>query len=206
MYVPSNPRRLTSRFATTARHRPRQPPSVDPFFSPLITRHPPLSPLESADPQNSRVTRLESALPKTLGLKSFRIRTYEKWRGEGGDLLTRDLRKFMIRHLFRIAGFAPVVGAAPWCGLACATLPSTDCYLTYAQPQRNVPLVFPSVFLAVLSHDVSEDFRGLPRSSLANTAFWCAATGRWGGPIDFVTIPGQSPSQVKEGNHEPKGL
>jgi len=57
-----------------------------------------------------------------------------------------------------------------------------------------------------LSHDVSEDFRGLPRSSLANTAFWCAATGRWGGPIDFVTIPGQSPSQVKEGNHEPKGL
>jgi len=121
-------------------------------------------------------------------------------------LLTRDPRKFMIRRFVRIAGFAPVVGAAPWCELACATLPSTDCYLTYAKPQRNVPLVFSSVFLVVLSHDFSDEFRGLPRASLANTAFWCVATGRLGGPIDFVVIPGQSPSQVKEGNHEPKGL
>ena len=105
--------------------------------------------------------------------------------GGGGKLLTRDQRKFAIRLLFRIAGFAPVVGAAPWFGLAWTALSSADCYLTYAKPQRNVPLVFPSVFLAVLSHDVSEDFRGLPRSSLANTAFWCVATGRWGGPIDL---------------------
>ena len=207
VYVASNLRRHTFRPATTAdRNRPKQPPSVDPSFSPLITRHSPLSPLESAHPQNCRVTRLESALPKSLDLKSFRIRTYKKRRGEGGKLLTRDPRKFMIRRFVRIAGFAPVVGAAPWCELACATLPSTDCYLTYAKPQRNVPLVFSSVFLVVLSHDFSDEFRGLPRASLANTAFWCVATGRLGGPIDFVVIPGQSPSQVKEGNHEPKGL
>ena len=122
----------------------------------------PLSPSESALPQNPSVTRLESALPKSLDLKSFRIRTYKKWRGEGGKLLTRDQRTFMIRHLFRIAGFAPVVGAAPSCGLACATLPSTDCYLTYAKPQRNVPLVFSSVFLVVLSHDFSDEFVGSP--------------------------------------------
>jgi hypothetical protein len=207
VYVASDLRRHTSRPATTAhRDRPKQPPSVDPSFSPLITRHPPLSPLESALPQNNRVTRLESALPKSLDLKSFRIRTSKKWRGEGGKVLTRDQRTFMICHLFRIAGFALVMEPTPWFGLAWAAHSSTDCYLTYAKPQRNVPLVFPSVFLAVLSHDVSEDFRGLPRSSLANTAFWCVATGRAGGPIDLVNIPGQSPSQVKEGNHEPKGL
>jgi hypothetical protein len=39
--------------------------------------------LESALPENAPVTRLESALPKTLDLKPFRIRTYKKWRGEG---------------------------------------------------------------------------------------------------------------------------
>jgi hypothetical protein len=207
VYVASDLRRHTSRPATTAhRNRPKEPPSVDPSFSPLITRHPPLSPLESALPKNSRVTRLESALPKSLDLKSFRIRTSKKWRGEGGKLLTRDQRKFMIRRLLWMASFAPVVGVAPTCGLACATLPSTDCYLTYAKPQRKVPLVFSPVFLAVLSHDFSDELRGLPRASLANTAFWCAATGRLGRPIDFVVIPGQSPSQVKEGNHEPKGL
>jgi hypothetical protein len=39
--------------------------------------------LESADPENAPVTRLESALPKSLDLKPFRIRTYENWRGRG---------------------------------------------------------------------------------------------------------------------------
>jgi hypothetical protein len=48
-----------------------------------------LTPLESALPQNVPVTRLESALPKTKDLKSFRIRTYEKGWGEGVLLLTR---------------------------------------------------------------------------------------------------------------------
>src|SRR5580692_6102745 len=43
-----------------------------------------LSPLESALTKNPRVTHLESALPNSLDLKSFRIRTYEKGRGEGG--------------------------------------------------------------------------------------------------------------------------
>ena len=46
---------------------------------------PTVNPVESALTENGRVTPLESALPKTLNLKVFRIRTYEKWRGEGVD-------------------------------------------------------------------------------------------------------------------------
>ena len=42
-----------------------------------------LSPLESALPRNPPVTSLESALPKTKDLKSFRINTYEKGGGRG---------------------------------------------------------------------------------------------------------------------------
>ncbi len=42
-----------------------------------------LSPLESALPQNTRVTLLESALPNLKDLKSFRIRTYKKGGGRG---------------------------------------------------------------------------------------------------------------------------
>ncbi len=44
-----------------------------------------LSPLESTLTKNPRVTRLESALPNSLDLKSFRIRTYEKRRGRGAN-------------------------------------------------------------------------------------------------------------------------
>src|SRR5882724_4810854 len=40
-----------------------------------------VSPAESALPKNRPVTRLESADPKILDLKSFRIRTYRKWWG-----------------------------------------------------------------------------------------------------------------------------
>jgi hypothetical protein len=47
--------------------------------------HHSLNSLESALAKNSRVTRLESALTKMLRLKSFRIRTYKKWRGEGAN-------------------------------------------------------------------------------------------------------------------------
>ena len=46
--------------------------------------------LESALPRNERVTPVESALPKSLDLKSFRIRTYKKGGGEGTNLLTKD--------------------------------------------------------------------------------------------------------------------
>jgi hypothetical protein len=49
-----------------------------------------LNSLESALPKNAPITPLQSADPKTLDLKSFRIRTYEKGRGEGGKLLTRN--------------------------------------------------------------------------------------------------------------------
>src|SRR5580704_2055130 len=38
----------------------------------------------------NNLSPLESALTKTRGLKSFRIRTYEKGAGEGGIVLTRD--------------------------------------------------------------------------------------------------------------------
>jgi hypothetical protein len=37
-----------------------------------------LTPVESALPRNSRVAHSESALPKTLDLKPFKIRTYKK--------------------------------------------------------------------------------------------------------------------------------
>jgi len=47
-----------------------------------------LSPLQSALPKNPPTTRLESALPKTQHLKSFRIRTYRKRGRSGGKLLT----------------------------------------------------------------------------------------------------------------------
>src|SRR5580700_1231157 len=49
----------------------------------------PLTPLESALPQNAPITPLQSADPETRHLKSFRIRTYEKRRGEGVKLLTK---------------------------------------------------------------------------------------------------------------------
>src|SRR5271163_4819246 len=62
-----------------------------------------LTPSESALPRSRRVARLESALPKSLDLKSFRIRTCEKWRGEGGELLTRNLVRL---------SFFPAVGGA----------------------------------------------------------------------------------------------
>src|ERR1700722_2568633 len=62
-----------------------------------------LTPSESALPRNRCVTRLESALPKSLHLKPFRIRTYEKWRGGGGQRLTRN----MVRR----PPFPPVRGA-----------------------------------------------------------------------------------------------
>jgi hypothetical protein len=42
-----------------------------------------LTPLQSALPKNALITRLESALPNSLDLKPFRIRTSEKRRGEG---------------------------------------------------------------------------------------------------------------------------
>ena len=87
VYVAPDLRRHAFRPATTAhRNRHEQPPSVDPSFSPLVTRHSSLSPLESAHPQNSRVTRLESALPKSLDLKSFRIRTCKKAGGRGSSV------------------------------------------------------------------------------------------------------------------------
>ena len=44
-----------------------------------------LTPSESALPRNRRVTGLGSALPKSLHLKPFRIRTYEK-RGRGAGV------------------------------------------------------------------------------------------------------------------------
>jgi hypothetical protein len=57
----------------------------------LPASHRSLTPVESALTERRRVTRLESALPNSLDLKSFRIRTYEKTQGEGVKLLTSAL-------------------------------------------------------------------------------------------------------------------
>ena len=62
-----------------------QPPRTD---DALLATRCSLSSLESALPQNRRVTRLESALSKSLALNSFRIRTYRNTQGEGSELLT----------------------------------------------------------------------------------------------------------------------
>jgi hypothetical protein len=61
--------------------------------SPLGTRHFPLSLFLPAHPENQSVTPVESALPKSLDLKSFRIRTYGKHTGVGVLLLTRRVMK-----------------------------------------------------------------------------------------------------------------
>jgi hypothetical protein len=46
-----------------------------------------LNPLESALPQNAPITLLKSALPKSLDLNSFRIRTYKnRWGGGVGTV------------------------------------------------------------------------------------------------------------------------
>jgi hypothetical protein len=50
-----------------------------------ISTHFRLSPLQCADPKNAPITRLECAVPKTQGLKSFRMRTYEKRWGRGAN-------------------------------------------------------------------------------------------------------------------------
>jgi len=63
------------------------------FISPLVTRYSPLSSVFPADPKNAPVNPVESALPKLLDLKPFRIRTYGKNRGVGVLLLTRNPRK-----------------------------------------------------------------------------------------------------------------
>src|ERR1700747_2217989 len=47
-----------------------------------------LNPLESALPQNAPITLLKSALPKSLDLNSFRIRTYKNRWGGGIEQLT----------------------------------------------------------------------------------------------------------------------
>jgi hypothetical protein len=56
-----------------------------------------LSPSESALTKKALVTHLESALPKSLDLKSFRIRTYVKGWGEGAERLTRNQRSALPR-------------------------------------------------------------------------------------------------------------
>src|ERR1700748_3200444 len=51
--------------------------------------------LESALPQNRRVTRLESADPKRRHLKSFRIRTYKN---KGGWGVVRAKARVLVPH------------------------------------------------------------------------------------------------------------
>src|SRR5208282_4702067 len=50
----------------------------------------PVSAVESALTKFASVTRLESALAKTLDLKSFRICTYKKRGGRGSKILTTN--------------------------------------------------------------------------------------------------------------------
>src|SRR5580700_5642225 len=59
----------------------------------LLTTHDSLNPLKSALAKNKRVTLLESALPNSLDLKSFRIRTYKKRWGEGVERLTNEIER-----------------------------------------------------------------------------------------------------------------
>jgi hypothetical protein len=68
--------------------RPYQGVSV---ANPSSPSHSPLSPLQSALPQNAPITLLQSALPISLDLKPCRIRTYEKRRREGEEVLTSEL-------------------------------------------------------------------------------------------------------------------
>src|SRR5271156_1375317 len=76
---------------------PRPSEVPPPYVIPTVTR------LESAVPKNTRVTPLQSALPNSLDLKSFRIRTYKKAGGEGGKVLTN----FADTQLSRYAELRP---------------------------------------------------------------------------------------------------
>src|ERR1700722_14461480 len=60
-----------------------------------------LTPLQSALTKNALITLLESALTKTRGLKSFRIRTYEKRWGERLSVLSSGKRHEFVAHLPR---------------------------------------------------------------------------------------------------------
>ena|ERR1700676_311912 len=89
----------------------------------------PVSPLQSALPKNAPITLLESALPKTRHLKSFRIRTYKKRRGEGVLLLSRNPSKDFCpersteaRDLFALAPVATHVSSARLCELRVSAL------------------------------------------------------------------------------------
>src|SRR5258707_614210 len=66
------------------------PPSFFPLstvnFRPLHL----LSLLECADPQIAPITPLECAVPKTKDLKSFRMRSSEKTRGGGGQIVNQE--------------------------------------------------------------------------------------------------------------------
>ena len=112
------------RFRTLSQKHPGGGTTHTPFLvfptSPLVTRLPAvasakegrsftpsafgkksLSLLFPAHPKIAPVTRLESALPKLLGLKSFRIRTSRKVGGWARFLLTRNPKKdlsFTIRE------------------------------------------------------------------------------------------------------------
>jgi hypothetical protein len=73
---------------------------------------PTLKSLESALTKNAPVTPLQSADPKTLALKSFRIRTYKKGWGRGATLLTRNAsparRLFVAESLHGVYAHGPV--------------------------------------------------------------------------------------------------
>ena len=62
--------------------------------SPVRPRRPPTPQVlqKSALTKKQRVTRLESVLTNSLDLKVFRIRSYKKRRGEGGEWLTSGRR------------------------------------------------------------------------------------------------------------------
>src|SRR5277367_6309309 len=122
----------------------------------------PLTPLQSALPQNAPITRLESALPKSLDLKSFGIRTYKKWRGEGGKLLTSSLlpllqdthlhRQALVvraRTLRQLRGGACKVHRIPFriAQLGKAPRPRRPFQFLNLVPQAFVVLVGPSVEL-----------------------------------------------------------
>ena len=73
-------------------------PLLNSFEAPRLNVISTVTRLESAVPKITCVTPLESALPKWLNLKSFRIRTCKKRRGEGVKVLTNFADTQPSRH------------------------------------------------------------------------------------------------------------
>ena len=132
-----------------------------------------LTPVFPAHPKIAPITPLQSALPKLLGLKSFRIRTYEKNRGEGLLLLTKfPTSEFVLPAPERSRGERPKVAEGSLFTCDEARLPVLPCLPKAMRAQgtsKGAPMGRGRVYAAFISL-WGELLRGLNRAELHTLA------------------------------------